>query len=79
MEVGGENHSESTIRRTIYFPEPIKTDYIQLDIEEGDYPLSTKIDFLGTTAENSYWTDPALEPRLLKYGKFAHLIRKGYE
>ena len=68
MEVGGVNRSDSIIERTIYFPNPIKTDCIRMDIEEGDFPTSIKIDFFGTTAEKSYWTDPALEKKLLKTG-----------
>ena len=77
MELGGNNYSNTIVGRTLYFPEPIKTEKIKINIEEGDFPVLLKIDFLGSSAEMSYWADPALEPRLIRNGEcmFVHWLQ----
>ena len=42
----------------VYFPYPVTTNRIRLNIVEGGFQIATKIDLLGTTSINLYRSDP---------------------
>ena len=49
------------LTRYVYFPLPIKTDLLRLNILEGSSSLAVKIDLLGTTPDKSHRSDSMFE------------------
>ena len=68
VKYGGLMESENLLKRYVYFPFPIKTNLLRLNIVQGSPSLAVKIDLLGTSPEKSYRSDSTFEKMLANNG-----------